>query len=58
MTQEQGNPVDLSIPAIKVARRLQALPDYKAYKLELVKTGKVWVLILEDGRGKKAEICQ
>ncbi len=50
------NPPDLSLPAIKVARRLQALPDDRTYIVVLTKVRGAWILaLLPNATGAKVE---
>jgi hypothetical protein len=46
---EKGIPQDLKTAAVKVARRLQSLPDGCAYTFMLYKSPREWVLIILDG---------
>jgi len=50
------NPPDLSPPAVKVARRLQALPDDRTYIVVLTKVRGAWMLaLLPNAAGAKVE---
>jgi len=50
------NPPDLSPPAVKVARRLQALPDERTYIVVLTKVRGAWILaLLPNAAGAKVE---
>lgn len=53
--QDRLAPADLSPPAIKAARRLQALPTGRAYDIILIKHPDEWVLIIRDPQGAKTE---
>lgn len=55
LVQEQTLPADLSPPAIKAARRLQALQTGRAYDIILIKHPDEWVLIIRDPQGAKTE---
>lgn len=55
LVQEQMQPADLSPPAIKAARRLQALQIGRAYDIILIKHPDEWVLIIRDPQGAKTE---
>ena len=48
-------PQDLCQQAVKVARRLQALPVGKAYDIMLIKWPDEWSLIINTGDGVKVE---
>jgi hypothetical protein len=47
---------DLSPQAVRLARRLQALPDDRSYAFVLIKlSGGMWMLSIWDERGVKIE---
>ena len=48
-------PQDLCQQAVKVARRLQALPVGKAYDVMLIKWPDEWLLIIKSSDGVKVE---
>jgi len=54
---DKRNPPDLSPPAVKVARRLQALPGGRTYIVVLTKTQEgAWILaLLPNAAGAKVE---
>lgn len=51
-------PLDLSPPAIKLARRLQALPNDRIYAIIIVKREDRWELSISDEDGGKIEIAE
>ena len=50
-----GVPVDLHPYAVKVARRLQALPNWRVYTFTLTKRGDIWELSIQNPDGAKVE---
>ena len=52
---DNETPVDLSQQAVKVARRLQSLPDNRVYNLTIAKMGREWILAITDANGAKPE---
>jgi hypothetical protein len=48
MMRMNNPPPDLTPQAVKVARRLDALPRGRAYNILLVKRDDEWVLIVKD----------
>jgi hypothetical protein len=51
-------PEDLSDKAVKLARRLQALPDKRTYSLVLTKDGAAWALSILNNNGTKVEVIE
>ena len=50
-------PEDLSDKAVKVARRIQSLPDDAIYRITLVKQAHCWSLLVE-GEGERVEVVR
>jgi hypothetical protein len=50
-----NEPQDLSLPAIKAVRRLQALPSGRLHLVAVIKMLKVWFLFVITGEGVKME---
>jgi len=58
MTAEAGAiPEDLSQKAVKVARRIQSLPDDAIYRITLVKQAHCWSLLVE-GEEERVEVVR
>ena len=58
MTAEADvTPEDLSQKAVKVARRIQSLPDDAIYRITLVKQSHCWSLLVE-GEEEKVEVVR
>lgn len=54
--KKQPQPPNLTQAAIKAARRLQALPDGRAYVVRVVKLrGEIVLTVTDEG---KAEVCR
>lgn len=49
MESRMNEPKDLSVPAIKAARRLQSLPDGQIHRITLIKKCGEWLLTVEGG---------
>ena len=50
-------PEDLSDKAVKLARRIQALPDDAIYRITLVKQDHCWSMMVE-GEGERVEVVR
>lgn len=48
-------PSDLSMAAIKAARRLQSLPNNRIYAIILIKRDDRWELSISDEKGSKID---
>lgn len=58
-TQPAPIPPDLSTPAVKAARRLQALPMGRGYTFTLVKLARdKWLLLVHGADGVKVEVLK
>ena len=56
-TEADVVPQDLSQKAVKVARRIQSLPDDAIYRITLVKQSHCWSLLVE-GEEEKVEVVR